>query len=76
MTEKREAKGDFWFRITEDSFDPKTGDIGIYLEIFAYETNPVSGFVPLKKARMLARTFKNAVAATDLAIAKRKEKTA
>jgi hypothetical protein len=77
MTETtKEAKGDFWFRITDDSFDPKTGDVGVYLEIFAYETNPVAGFVPLKKARMIARTFKNAVAATEKAVAERREKTA
>jgi len=71
MSEVKEAKGDFWFRITEDSFDPKTGDVGVYLEIFTDGKNPVSGFVPLNKARMIARTFRNAVTATDIKIRRR-----
>jgi hypothetical protein len=72
MSEKREAKGDFWFRITENSFDPTTGDVGVYLEIFAYDTNPVAGFVPLKKARMLTRLFYNACELTQAAVDQRK----
>lgn len=58
------AKGDFWFRVTPDSFDPKTGQTGVYLEIFTQQSNPVSGFIPLSKVRMMVRMFAKAHAET------------
>lgn len=58
------AKGDFWFRIASDAFDPKTGQTGVYLEIFTQQSNPVSGFIPLSKVKMIQRMLNKALEET------------
>lgn len=69
-------KGDFWFRLTPDAFDPVSGDTGVYLEIFSHDANPFSGWVPLGKVKMLSRVFREAAEETIKLREKREEKIA